>query len=140
MRIWQVFIFFRKKMFKAEMRGESRTEFVLIVTGGQDVKMSNDVFYPFHQNANFFYLTGFLEPDCVLIVETMPGFPFPQHKSILFVPEFESGREMINGLRTGTEKSKSLTGVTETRNIEQLPDFLKKYADMNVRIWARFDF
>lgn len=30
--------------------------------------MSNNVFYPFHQNTDFWYLTGFNEPDAAALL------------------------------------------------------------------------
>lgn len=120
----------------SEMHGITRTEHVVIVTSASDVKMSNDVFYPFYQNTNFLYLTGFMEADSVLVIETIPGKPLPQHKAILFVPKYELENEMTNGLRAGSDCAMKLTGVDETHNIDDFPDFIKKYSQMNVRIWG----
>jgi intermediate cleaving peptidase 55 len=30
--------------------------------------MTNNIFYPFHQNTDFWYLTGFNEPDAAVIL------------------------------------------------------------------------
>jgi len=120
----------------SEMRGEGRLEHAIVCTAAKDVKMSNDVFYPFHQNANFFYLTGLAEPDAVLVIETIPGCPFPQHKSILFVPEHEPEREMIDGLRLGSRGALNLTGVQETYPLSALPGHVAKYARMKVKLWG----
>ena len=40
-------------------------ELLVIPTGPQKVR-SNDTFFPFRPGSDFFYLTGNLEPDCVL--------------------------------------------------------------------------
>jgi Xaa-Pro aminopeptidase len=55
-------------------------ELLVIPTGPQKVR-SNDTFYPFRPNSDFFYLTGNLEPDCVLaLVPEGTG-----HRAVLFV-------------------------------------------------------
>ena len=67
------------------MSGKSRLEHMAIITSAPDTMMSNDIKYKFHQNTNFNYLSGFLEKDCILILETTPNKPHPQHQSTLFV-------------------------------------------------------
>ena len=99
--------------FQSEMHGISRSEHILIITSASDTKMSNDIYYPFYQNPCFNWLCGFLEPDSILLIETIPGTPLPQHKSVLFVPKYEKENEISNGLRAGAEKAKELTGVHE---------------------------
>jgi len=42
---------------------------VAISLGYRTRYMSNKVFYPFHQNTDFFYLCGFNEPDAAIVLE-----------------------------------------------------------------------
>lgn len=41
---------------------------LVISLGYRTRYMSNNVFYPFHQNTDFWYLTGFNEPDAAVIL------------------------------------------------------------------------
>lgn len=44
---------------------------VVISPGYTTRYMSNNVFYHFHQNTDFWYLTGFNEPDAAMILGTI---------------------------------------------------------------------
>jgi intermediate cleaving peptidase 55 len=41
---------------------------LVISLGYRTRYMSNNVFYPFHQNTDFWYLTGFNEPDAAVLL------------------------------------------------------------------------
>jgi Xaa-Pro aminopeptidase len=59
--------------------------------------MANDIPYEFRQNANFAYLTGFLEPDSLLVMHR----DAERVHATLFVPERDVARELWDGPRTG---------------------------------------
>lgn len=43
-----------------------------VISAGYGTRyMSNNVFYPFHQNTDFSYLCGFNEPDSAMILGTV---------------------------------------------------------------------
>ena len=54
----------RRQRFFEQMADES----VAIFSANKEVTRSNDTEYPFCQNKNFYYLTGFNEPDAILIL------------------------------------------------------------------------
>ncbi|CBY08812.1 unnamed protein product [Oikopleura dioica] len=120
----------------AEMEDQERNEFVMIVASASDKLMSSGTYYPFVQDSNFHYLTGFVEPDSILVVSTVKGLPFPQHKATLYVSERDEANEMVTGFRAGTELAKQLTGVDETKDIESLAEDIKQYAKSNFKIWG----
>ena len=39
-----------------------------IISAASLVTKSADLSYPFHQNPSFYYFTGILEPDCLLLL------------------------------------------------------------------------
>lgn len=106
-------------------------ELLVVPAGAQKVR-SNDTFYPFRPNSDFFYLTGNLEPDCVLaLVPQGAG-----HRAVLFVdravgkttPAFFTDRvkgELWVGKTLGVENSKTLYGIPDVRGREELYPFLK---------------
>jgi Xaa-Pro aminopeptidase len=110
-------------------------ELLVIPTGPQKVR-SNDTFYPFRPNSDFFYLTGNLEPDCVLaLVPEGSG-----HHAVMFVdpavgkttPAFFTDRmkgELWVGKTHGIDSSKTLYGIPDVRGREELYPFLKSARD-----------
>jgi len=73
---------------------------------------SNDVDYRYHQDPNFYYLTGFKEPHAMLLLYKNPieidGF---QMDEILFVQERNAERERWDGSRLGVEGVKTQLGI-----------------------------
>jgi Xaa-Pro aminopeptidase len=71
----------------------------LIVPGGSLKPRNGDVEYQFHQESNFYYLTGFDEPDSVAILSNVPDKP----QFILIVPPKDEKKETWTGHRSGIE-------------------------------------
>lgn len=89
---------------------------ILLVLSHPVRYMSNDIPYPFHQNRDFLYLTGVLEPDSALV---MYGSPRPD-RALLFVPPRDPARELWDGARSGRDGAAALTGIQDVHNIEEL--------------------
>jgi len=74
---------------------------------------SNDNDYQYHQSPNFYYLTGFLEPNSMLIIfketQTLNGI---QSDEFLFVPDRNPEKESWNGRRAGKDGAGEATGVS----------------------------
>ena len=79
----------------AEMAPDS----VAIIPAAREVTRSRDTEYPFRQNSDFFYLTGFEEPDAVLVL--VPGRR--QGQVIMFCRDRDPELELWNGYRQGPE-------------------------------------
>ena len=60
---------------------------------------NNDVEYAYRPDSDFFYLTGFAEPESVAVL--VPGRP--QGEYILFVRDRDPARETWDGRRAGPE-------------------------------------
>ena len=69
----------RRAALSAQFPGE-----VLVVPTGHEKVRANDTTYRFRPSSDFFYLTGCLEPDCVLVL--LPN-ERGGHRSVLFVEE-----------------------------------------------------
>ncbi|KTG29855.1 Xaa-Pro aminopeptidase [Idiomarina sp. WRN-38] len=97
---------------------------VAIIAGNSEVTRSNDTEYPFRQNSDFFYLTGFAEPDAVLLLVNGEK---PQ--SLLFCQDKDPQQEVWHGLRLGYENAEQTLKVDAAEDIdaieERLPDILK---------------
>lgn len=73
---------------------------------------ANDVEYIYHQDPDFYYLTGYKEPHAVLVVfsenQTRPDGT--SYNEILYVQEKNPQAEMWTGKRLGTEGAKEQLG------------------------------
>jgi Xaa-Pro aminopeptidase len=70
------------KARRAEVAKRMEDNSILILSSSKLVSRNNDTTFPFRQDSNFFYLTGFQEPDSVLIVIVMEGLYYSAEKKI----------------------------------------------------------
>ena len=56
---------------RKKLMGMMDRQSIAIIPGAREVTRSRDTEYPFRQNSDLFYLTGFEEPDAVLVL--VPG-------------------------------------------------------------------
>jgi Xaa-Pro aminopeptidase len=87
---------------------------------------SNDVDYVYHQDTDFYYLTGYKEPHSVLLIfkekQTAPnGVAYDE---IIFVQPKNAMREMWTGRRLGDIQTKEMLGLQQAFNNTEF----KKYA------------
>lgn len=85
------------------------------------VRMRNrDVEHPFRHDSDFYYLTGFTEPESVAVL--IPGRPTGEY--ILFCRERDLKMESWNGVRAGLEGAVEKYGADDAFPIEDLDDIL----------------
>lgn len=79
---------------------------------------ANDVDYVYHQDPDFFYLTGYKEPDAVLFLfkERQTAANGTQYNEILFVQAKNELEEMWTGRRLGEQGTRSLLGFEQAFN------------------------
>src|SRR4051794_20517968 len=77
---------------------------VAIFPSGQDTVRNNNVHHPFRQDSNFYYLTGFDEPNSVCLLAPQNKHPFQ-----LFVPPRDKAKEVWEGKTLGVEGAKAKT-------------------------------
>src|SRR5438105_11319188 len=70
---------------------------------------SNDTHFDYRQNSDLWYLTGFEEPQSVLVL--LPGHD--KHAVVLFVRKRDKEREVWDGARAGVEGAKAEFGADE---------------------------
>lgn len=86
---------------------------------------NNDVEHDYRQDSDLHYLTGFDEPEAVLILTTVHD----EHRSVLFVRPRDPEREVWDGARAGVDGAKELCGVDATFEIRELGKLLPKYLE-----------
>ncbi len=93
--------------------------------------MHNDVQYAFRQDSDFFYLTGFNEPEAVAVLTP----DHQEHRFVLFVQPKEREKEIWAGYRCGVEGAKELFGADEAYSITELDEKLPQYLEKANRIY-----
>lgn len=96
---------------------------VMIVPGAHQLTRSNDTEFPFRQNSDFFYLTGFDEPDALLVLAPHHA----EHKVVLFLRERDRMKEIWNGRRLGSAAAPAALGIDAAFPIEELAERLPEY-------------
>jgi Xaa-Pro aminopeptidase len=76
---------------------------------------NNDVEHDYRQDSDFYYLTGFDEPESVLLLKSSPS-----PKAIVFLRERNPERETWDGPRLGVERALEALGVDEAYPITEL--------------------
>ncbi|MGF1537935.1 MAG: aminopeptidase P N-terminal domain-containing protein [Elainellaceae cyanobacterium] len=95
--------------------------------------MHNDVEYNFRQDSDFYYLTGFNEPDAVAVFAPH----HEEHRYVLFVRPKDPLKETWSGYRVGVEAAKARFGADEVYPIEELDEKLPQYLEKADRIFYR---
>lgn len=83
---------------------------------------NHDVEHPFRAGSDLAYLTGFEEPEAVLVL--LPGEK--ETRSVLFVRPRDKEREMWTGRRAGPEGAVSRFGVDEAHPVAELSSWLPR--------------
>ncbi|MCY2960877.1 MAG: aminopeptidase P N-terminal domain-containing protein [Planctomycetota bacterium] len=91
---------------------------------------NHDTEYRFRPDSDFWWLTGFAEPDSVLVL--LPALkPDAKPRSVLFLREKDRERETWTGRRLGVEAAPAKLQIDEARGIEKLwtdlPNLLRGY-------------
>ncbi|TGE79925.1 Xaa-Pro aminopeptidase [Pseudoalteromonas sp. KS88] len=92
---------------------------VAIIPAASEVTRSRDTDYAFRQDSDFFYLTGFNEPDAVLVLN--PGSETP---CTLFCLNKDKLAEIWHGRRIGFEKAKAEYLFDQTCALSELTEQL----------------
>src|SRR4029077_11736022 len=103
---------------------EKMGDAVAVFPSAPETLRSNDTHYPYRQDTDLYYLTGFEEPESVLVLA--PGHATT--KSVLFVRPRDKERETWDGRRAGVDGALSF-GVDAAYPIseldQRLPDLLE---------------
>ena len=93
-----------------------------LVPAATEVVRNNDVDHPFRQDSAFYYLTGFDEPDAVMLID--PSACDEQY--VLFVRPRDREREIWDGRRAGVEGAKERFGADGSYPVSEFEVVLRK--------------
>ena len=105
---------------------------VAIIPGAREATRSNDTHYRFRQDSDFFYLTGFEEPDAIAVIKSSSS-----PKYTLFVRPRDPEREIWDGRRAGVEGARKEFGAEESYPIAEFDEKLNDLLDGSERLYYR---
>lgn len=124
----------RRKRLAEKMQGSA-----LVVAAHPEHIRNHDVHFGYRQDSNLFYLTGFEEPESVLIFR--PGM---NPETVLFVRKKDKERETWDGFRFGPEGAEIEFQMDKCHPIEEFetlaPNYLKGMDRLYYRLYKNSEF
>jgi len=117
----------RKALLEAMGKG------VLIISASPTFIRNNDVEHEYRQHSDLYYLTGFDEPDSVLVLSTEHA----EHRAVLFLRPRDPDRETWDGPRLGIERAPAQLAIDAAFNISELDQRLPSYLENVKRVHYR---
>ena len=106
-------------------------EGIAIVNGAHLMQRNSDVDFPFRQHSDMLYLSGFPEPEAVLVL--IPG---REHgETILFCQERDEESERWTGEITGPERARQLYGVDDAFPFNDIDEILPGLLENRQRVY-----
>ena len=94
---------------------------IAIIPTAPELIRNRDSHYPYRFDSYFYYLTGFKEPEAVLVL--IAGV---EPKSILFCRDKDVEREIWDGFRYGADAAQAEFGFDEAYSFKQLDELMPK--------------
>jgi Xaa-Pro aminopeptidase len=123
--------FARRRRELMRMAGEDAA---LVVAAAPRRMRNADAAWPYRQDSDFHYLTGFPEPDAVLAL--LPGRA--RGEVVLFCREHDAARERLDGARVGPEGAVAKCGVDDAFPVEDIDDILPGMLEGRTRLYCHF--
>jgi Xaa-Pro aminopeptidase len=108
----------------AEFMRRMEPNSVAILPAAREVTRSNDSEYRFRQDSDFYYVTGFGEPDAIAVVA-----PSREEQFTLFVRPRDPEKEVWTGRRAGVEGAKQNFGANAAFPVEEFQAKLAEILD-----------
>ena len=96
---------------------------IAIIPTAPEVARNGDTHYGYRYDSNFYYLSGFTEPEAVLVLVAGQD-SHSQPQTILFCREKNPEREVWDGFRVGPDAAKEQFGFDAAYSIAQLDEKL----------------
>ena len=121
----------RRRRQLMRMAGEDA---ILVLPAAPVRVRSHDTHYPYRQDSDFWYLSGFPEPDAVLVL--VPGRKHGE--ALLFCRERDPEREAWDGPRFGQDGAVESFGMDDAYPIEDLDEILPGLLEGRSRVYYHF--
>ena len=96
---------------------------VAIFASAPTAKWNHDTEYLYRPDPNFYYLTGFEEPESICVIAP----DHPKYQYILFVRPKDKQAEIWNGKRVGVKDARRHYGADKAYSIEKFSEKIGKY-------------
>ncbi len=104
---------------------------VAVIPGAKLSRRNRDIQYLFRQDSDFYYLTGFVEPEALLVLA-----PGREHgEEILFCADRDPHAERWDGERLGPERATQMLGVDDAFPYADMDDILPGLLEGRERIY-----
>ena len=90
---------------------------VAVIPTAHEVMRNRDADYPYRHDSYFYYLSGFTEPEAVIVLIAGPG---KESRSILFCRDKNLEREIWDGYRFGPDAARAQFGFDEAFAVDTL--------------------
>jgi Xaa-Pro aminopeptidase len=95
-----------------------------VIRSAKRMPRNGDQFYPFRQRSDFFYLTGIVLEESILVL--CPNHADPSLRELLFIPKSTAKSELWSGPSLSREEAETLSGIWEVRWMNEAESFLKE--------------
>lgn len=119
-----------KKRRKQLLQQVGKDNIALIASASTRTR-NRDVDYPFRQDSDFYYLTGFNEPDALAVF--IPGRK--QGEYILFCREYDEKKALWEGAHSGLEGATGDYGADDAFPIDDLHDILPGLLENKAKVF-----
>ncbi|XP_053634721.1 xaa-Pro aminopeptidase 3 isoform X1 [Cherax quadricarinatus] len=122
----------RRHKLMERLGKEEGKHHVVILPATPKRYMIDKIPYLYRQDTDMLYMSGCLEPDCILVLHTLPGKRAPVHKSVMFIPHHDPCQELWDGPRTGPSDASGVWGVDAGLPLSELTHYLGQLeSDLN---------
>ncbi len=95
-----------------------------IIPAAREIPRNADTHYEFRQSSDFYFLTGFDEPDAVAVINPAHA----KERFVLFVRPRDREMEIWNGRRAGVEGAVATYGADAAYTVDELDGKLREFA------------
>ena len=117
---------------RAELVNQIGENDIVIVPTSPECARNGDVIFQFRPDSDFYYLSGFVEPDAVLVI--CPGRP--QGEFVIFCREKDKFREMWDGRRTGLEGAIEHYGADDAFPFDDMHEILPGLMEERAKVYT----
>lgn len=134
---------FLSKEFHKERRDALRAKMpknsVAVFFANATRNRANDVDYVYHQDPNFYYLTGYKEPNAVILIfSEKQNSEKGSYNELFYLQKKNARAEMWNGYRLGVEGAKKELGFVNVYNGEEFVNLSIDFTKFDKVIFTDF--
>lgn len=119
--------FARRRRSLMERMGEGA---IALIPSAWEYPRNRDVLHPYRQDSDFYYLTGFPEPEALAVL--IPGH---EQEFILFCRERDPQKEIWHGRRAGQQGAVERFGADQAHPIKEIDELLPKLLENRRRLF-----